>query len=264
MKAAGACLDKDSLASFAVDSVADIFGDLAGSAAESTLESLRHDGNFHSEAALAEALAKALEFAREELPVANACPLTTWRKRLLDASPDAREGLFVTTDPTDPTQLTAELTPEQWWDQMLPSLLRWSNGEGIPADTCEFLRPRLYSDLRKAYLHLLRDPRHGKAWIAYQQRFLEAIAAAARTDHGDLADRIEALARDTNEMQSAVIAELERQTERVLDAVAGVSDQVAALDGKLDRALIRIPEPARLHNIPAPTAHFTGRAHHLE
>ena len=295
MKAASACLKPNSWASFAAESFADVFGDLAGSAAESTLESLRRDGNFHLESALAEALAKALEFAGEEWPLSQLhtrWALTAWRKRLLDTSAGAREKLFVATDPVDPTQLTAELTPEAWWDLMVPALSRWLNGDAIPAEVTVFLQPHLYGYLRKAYLHTLRDPQHGKAWIGYQQRYLETIAAGVRADHGDLADRIEALARDTAEMKSAVVAELERQTERVLTAiagmgaqvagvssqvaevgaritdvnsqVAGVGGQVTALDDKLEKALNRLPDPARLHDVPAPTAHFTGRAHHLE
>ncbi|MBM3739764.1 MAG: hypothetical protein FJW39_28695 [Acidobacteria bacterium] len=200
------------------DAVASVFSDLAAESAEDAIERISAGSSGDLERILALAIRDALRIAYKNL---KAWPewFVAWDARLSDAlkSPEATESLFHSETPANPVYL-AQAPAAEWWEKFEPVLVRWAGEWSAPPPVLvlpPLLRDHLTANLQPythaAVLHLLRGEANQRAWVAYQQRFLERIAAQLPADSGK---EIRAIDVKLDDLKSD-IAKLSEQVERL-------------------------------------------------
>jgi len=189
-------------------------------------------GNHDLEAAAAVALQRALRQAKpaggagflESDREAEWAPwFAAWDARLSESLKDRESlpSLFQRSEQYDPVRL-AQATPAEWWREVRALLILWPQQRGLdlgefPASLDEHLRGTLRELTQDALHKALREKKHQKGWIAWQQEFLGQIAEQARESHRDLAERIDALAGRDSELEAFLddrFATLEAANER--------------------------------------------------
>jgi hypothetical protein len=120
--------------------------------------------------------------------------------------------LFYSSEDPDPVALAAA-GEDQWWPSFKPVLLRWAAEQQrfassraietstLPASLDQHLAKHLLGLARQALRLVLREASHERAWIAWQQRFLETIAKETRASDPALAETFERLAGQVNELR---------------------------------------------------------------
>jgi hypothetical protein len=236
-------LDEDASAQTVTDVLTHIFGHLSGDAVKEVCQSISDNSNHDLERATAAALRRALAAAH-----ARIAPRThilvdrfdswfaLWEARLHRglASTEELAGLFRNDDETDPMTL-ATTDHTQWWPVCCAVLMRWASEQRLkenpgtigdppkmPGDLNQYLAANLLKLTHQAMIEVLREKRYQQGWIAWQQRFFEAIAQRTRTADANVADRIQDIASNTSEMNRYFrdrLAEVIRRLDLIEDAV---------------------------------------------
>jgi len=247
---AGARLGGESEAAKAVaEALSHVFGHLGGDAVKGVLSSLRQPGNHDLERAIAVAARNALAESHQQLVRQRRIDtdsfdgwFSLWRDRVDRAleTPEDTVLLFPSDYSADPVTL-ADGEEDQWWPLFEPLLLRWANEEqnfakgravgtsALPAPLAEYCAKNLLNLMRQALREVLRDDAHERGWIAWQQRFLEAIAQQTRASHADVAQQFDNLARREEDLRLYL-----------KEAVGGVHQRFDKVDGSLIEIAERI------------------------
>jgi hypothetical protein len=266
----GKRIGEDAAAASALTTVvAGILEHLGGDAAHHVLLSLDAGTNHDLEFAIADAVRRALKAARAhfnppgKIFVERFDEWFDWwddRIRAGLASPEATSLLFRSDEPVKPLAL-AHAEDRQWWPAFRPVLLRWAveqtmtRRETLAQPLDEYFAEHLVDLFRQAVREVLREEKHQRGWIAWQQDLLETIATQSRNTDSNLADRLIELARHASEIGPFLECEF-GQVNRKLDEIRAIIQTRVTSDGQFSQ-----PD-----NIPSEllAPNFTGRIDDLE
>jgi hypothetical protein len=237
-----------------------IFGHLSGDATKELFDSLREHGNHDLERATAAAIKAALDSAHRTIAAPDRILVDRfdgwfdlWRNHLDQGlkSPEATSRLFSEDNEIDPFTL-AGLDEGHLWPLCETLLLRWANDQqecqqhthtidtsSLPEDLATHLAQGMPSLVRQAMYEVLRDKVHRRGWIAWQQRFLEAIASQIRLSNSDVAERLHQLAQNSEQL----VYRLNDQFDRVVERLDTIQEAI-----RRDR---RAEFPVKVGNVPA-------------
>src|SRR5205814_1251853 len=130
--------------------------------------------------AMAEAILRALKKAQLGLaPERFEEWFDPWFERLDTATrmPEAAASLFHSDDSSRDVVKLSVAEDGEWWAAFEPVLQRWAaKYKALPKRLAQHLREHLQGLAQQALREEVRKTDQGRGWIAWQQRFLEAIA----------------------------------------------------------------------------------------
>jgi hypothetical protein len=215
-----------------------ILGHLSGDATKEFFDSLGELSNHDLKRATVAALREALSYAHDSIAQPDRILVDRfdswfelWDRRLERGlkSVDEMATLFYSETEVDPIMM-ANLDESDLWPVCQPLLLRWAADQQIfiqshqldtsslPGELEEYLANQFAAFARHGMNMVLREKSHRRGWIAWQQRFMEAVAHQARASNLKVAERLEFLAKNGILMNSWLVDQLSRVNNR-LDAI---------------------------------------------
>jgi hypothetical protein len=217
-----------------------IFGHLSGDATKEFLDSLGDLGNHDLERATVAGLKEALAHAHRSIAPPGRIIVDRfdtwfelWERRLERGIKDVRETaqLFYSGE-VDPIMM-ASLDESHVWPVCETLLLRWADEQQIfehyrplevsslPGELRQYLSHRFTGFVRHGMNMVLREKRYRRSWIAWQQRFLGAVAQQTRNSNKDVAERLEQLAKNDDLMSSWLVGQFDHLN-KSLEAIHGL------------------------------------------
>ena len=259
---------------------------LGSTAAGKLAEALDPHSNHDIEILTAAAVQAALQAVRSKNPgpsitTADFDPwFELWHTRLERAlkEPADAASLFHSDHPADPVGLALS-EREKWWPAFKPLLLRWAAEEkqyrkvtapdrgvavpdtsSMPDALDQLLSQQLLDFAQYSQDMLVREDRHKREWIAYQQRFFKEIARRTREQDANVSGAFERLA-------DVLLSELQ-----VLKHSLGQDRQGITVHEKLDelrslhRRSVDPADPTKVSVAKLPTVNplLIGREHELK
>ncbi len=216
------------LGEIVVQSVAD----LSREKLQDSLRRFRPSRNADIERAILEALRGALQHSRDALRQqpgdATSLPrgLSTeeealfkaWDSKLQAALKGADAQVHEAVGELSPDAPALAASPDETLaDWLLRLLQRLAERETLPEPLREFLQARLPQRFRHEFAQLLKDPRHQRAWIAFQKQMLDAILQAIhemQTLTPEIAQGVQLLQERQMQLTQAVAEWLESEPDR--------------------------------------------------
>ncbi len=247
--------------------VAGILSDLSTNVLKDFAKGLGGSPNHDLQRALAAALESALQRKRDELRREEGTNrflrgkllsdeherlFALWLKKLQQAQSDEQALQELLSGEVTPEAILqavdAKDEQQAWWQFVEQALTAWAGGQSIPDDLGNFLRERLPQNLQAALAEILKDPKHQRAWIAFQRTMMTETLSLVRHVQDQLTDLTKEQQQGFAQLQKhletlstapELLTQLSRAMTEILAAVHEGTERIEQLLETLSVTLLR-------------------------